>query len=85
MVYHGVGKTSTAQYLTMQALKRGENVWSNMALAGAHKIDINEIGHYDFVVPEENYESLSLEEKARFIEENRGGLLIIDEARYSCK
>lgn len=69
----GVGKTSTAQLLTVQALKRGEAVWSNMPIAGAYKIDINEIGNYDFLTRDKNGDL------------RRGGLLIIDEARYSSK
>ena len=64
----GTGKTSTAQLLVLEALKRGENVWSNVPLAGAYKVDIEDIGTFD-------WSTLDAEGNR-----NDGGLLIIDEA-----
>jgi len=63
----GVGKTAIAQYIVLDAIAKGIPVYSNRALAGAYKINCQEIGKFDFIVNQNGFLK-------------RGGVLIIDEA-----
>lgn len=64
----GTGKTSTAQLIVIDYLEQGKSVWSNVPLAGAYQVDIDEIGTFDWAV--KNLDGTL----------KRGGVLIIDEA-----
>lgn len=44
----GSGKSATAQYIILDCLKQGKKVWSNMSFYGAYKLDLNDLGKFNF-------------------------------------
>ena len=42
------GKSATAQYIILDCLKQGKKVWSNMSFYGAYKLDLNDLGKFNF-------------------------------------
>lgn len=43
----GSGKSSTAQYIILDCLKKNKKVWSNMPFYGAYKLDLDDLGKYE--------------------------------------
>ena len=64
----GVGKTSVAQWLVLENLKKGIPIWSNVCLAGAYELNIKDLMKFDFVTFDNEGNKV------------RGGVLILDEA-----
>ena len=44
----GSGKSATAQYIILDCLRQGKKVWSNMSFYGAYKLDLNDLGKFNF-------------------------------------
>jgi hypothetical protein len=44
----GTGKTSIAQYLSLEAQKNNIKCWSNMPLYNTQELDFNDLMHYEF-------------------------------------
>lgn len=65
----GSGKSSTAQYIILDCLKKGKKVFSNMSFYGAYKLELEDLGKY--ALTNENEECVLIIDEAGICFNNR--------------